>query len=109
MMNAEKRLEYLRGLSQTARERQVNPNHARHAILEAAFAQVQNQDDWKNPINAIVEIEKENNPIGPGLYAQAIQYFTGVEPVSFIVDENETSYSIRFVCEGYRLGPAGDH
>lgn len=109
----QKRTQYLRGIAAGAPEREVNDSLARNAIFTAAFSQVQNQQDWKNPVNAIVEVSSRDE-IGIGLYIAAIQYFTGTRPEIFLLDRttlgggDEVS-KFRIVSEGYRLGPAGDH
>ena len=100
----DKRTDYLRGISISAPERTVNVSNARHKILEAAFEQVQDRADWKNPINALIEIHT-NDKIGVGVYMDAIEYFTGRQPMLFIHSENadRTITTFRIVGEGYRL------
>lgn len=104
-MTAEaKRLEYLRGIFSSAPERTVNVANARHKVLEAAFEQVQDRADWKNPVNALIEIHT-NDTIGVGIYMDAIEYFTGCKPELFLHSENadRTITTFRIVAEGYRL------
>ena len=104
-LNDAKRVEYLRGIAASATERRVEPaGPARHAILKAAFEQVEDKTDWKNPINALV-IVHEHDTIGLGLYLDAIEYFVGTRPEVFLVDSNDakTVSTFRIVSEGYRL------
>lgn len=110
MTRAEKRTEYLRGIASTAPERTVNVNNANHKVFEAAFEHVQNKADWKGPINALITI-KAKDPIGVGVYMQAIEYFTGTKPELFLHHdaEDKSESTFRIVSEGYRLGGAGDH
>lgn len=99
-----KRVEYLRGISSSAPERKVLRDKARHDILKAAFEQVEDKSDWKNPINALVEID-EMDTIGVGIYMDAIEFFTGCKPQLFIHETNaeRTKTTFRIVAEGYRL------
>lgn len=104
MTPEEKRTEYLRGIASSARERRVTKDLARHAILKAAFEQVEDKSDWKNPINALVVIH-EYDTIGLGVYLDAIEFFVGTKPEVFLVDSNDakTVSTFRIVSEGYRL------
>lgn len=105
MTPEQKRTEYLRGIASSAPERKVEvAGPARHAILKAAFEQVENKQDWKAPINALVVIH-EYDTIGLGVYLDAIQYFVGTKPEVFLVDSNDakTISTFRIVSEGYRL------
>lgn len=99
-----KRTEYLRGIASSAPERKVLRDKARHDILKAAFEQVENKSDWKNPINALVEVDQYDT-IGVGVYMDAIEFFTGCKAQMFIHDTNEdrTKTTFRIVAEGYRL------
>lgn len=100
----DKRTEYLRGIAASAPERTVLRDKAQYEILKAAFEQVQNRDDWKDPINALVEIQ-EKDTIGVGIYIDAIEYFTGCKAMMFIHESNaeRTKTTFRIVAEGYRL------
>lgn len=99
-----KRVEYLRGISASAPERTVLRDKARHDILKAAFEQIEDKTDWRNPINALVEID-EMDTIGVGLYMDAIEFFTGCKAELFIQATNaeRTKTTFRIVAEGYRL------
>lgn len=104
MTPEEKRTEYLRGIASSATERKVMPALARNLILKTAFEQVENKQDWKAPINALVVIH-EYDTIGLGVYLDAIEFFVGTKPEVFLVDSNEakTVSTFRIVSEGYRL------
>jgi hypothetical protein len=99
-----KRIEYLRGISISAPERTINRDRARHMILEAAFEHVQDKADWKNPINALVEVHSSDT-IGVGIYLDAIEYFTGCKAQMFLHSDSpdRTVSTFRIVAEGYRL------
>lgn len=101
---AEKRTEYLRGIAASAPERHVDMKPALHAVYDAIFAQLHNQNDWMNPINALVQIDQYDK-LGLGLYLDAIEYFTGCKAEVFIHSDNEdrTKTTFRIVAEGYRL------
>ncbi len=99
------RTQYLRGIAASAPERRIDPTGpARHHILKAAFEQVEDKTDWKNPINALVVIQCDDT-IGLGIYLDAIEYFVGTKPEVFLVDSNAsgTVSTFRIVSEGYRL------
>lgn len=104
-MTEANRTQYLRGIAASAPERRVDPNGpARHLVLKAAFEQVEDKTDWKNPINALIVIQ-ENDTIGLGVYLDAIEYFVGTKPEVFLVDSNASGSvsTFRIVSEGYRL------
>lgn len=110
-MLSDKRDEYLRGIAAGAPERYVDANMVRHAILQAAFDAIQDRTDWKNPINALVTIGKDD-AIGLGVYIEAVKHFTSTEPNIYLADgfnAGSGKATYRIVSEGYRLGPAGDH
>ena len=104
MTPEETRTEYLRGIASSAPQRKVSLDIAKHNILKAAFEQVENKQDWKAPINALVVIH-EYDTIGLGVYLDAIEFFVGTKPEVFLVDSNEakTVSTFRIVSEGYRL------
>lgn len=108
-MSSDKRDEYLRGLASALPAIAVNQEKARYEILKAAFDIVANRTDWKEPIHATVTIH-QYDPIGLGIYVDAIKFFTGTEPNTYVVDGFDASTGMatyRIVSEGYRLGPAG--
>jgi len=67
--------------------------------LKYVFKNVCDENDWKEPIIAI--IDKNDWEI----VRKAIVFMTATLPV--ITAETAIKYSI--YAEGYRLGPAGDH
>lgn len=99
-----KRVECLRGIASSAPERKVLRDKARHDILKAAFEQVEDKTDWKNPINALVEVHTMDT-IGVGIYLDAIEYFTGCKAQMFLHSDSpdRTVSTFRIVAEGYRL------
>lgn len=110
-MTTDKRDQYLRGIAASAPEVVIDASSARHSILNAAFDQIKDRTDWKNPINALVTIHKDDQ-IGLGIYIEAIKYFTATEPNVYIAkgfDADSKQATYRIVSEGYRLGLAGDH
>lgn len=106
----DRRDQYLRGIASSAPERNVNVGAATFSILEQAFEAVQNQQDWKNPINALITVNAKDK-IGLGVYLDAIEYFTGTKPSVYLNASNadNTESTFRIVSEGYRLGSAGDN
>lgn len=69
-------------------------------LLEAIFANIQDPEDWKNPISVSVPGEMVSVAVA------AIKFYTATVPtVSLNVGTME--YLIESV--GYRMGPAGDH
>jgi hypothetical protein len=72
---------------------------AHQALLRFAFAQIQNPDDWKGPIDCIVPFA------AAATYVEAITFMTGVAPTS----ERSGYNSFRLKCVGYSAGPCGDH
>jgi hypothetical protein len=108
-MNEAARTQYLLGIAASAPERRVDPcGPARHNILKAAFEEIEDKTDWKNPINALV-IVQEYDTIGLGVYLDAIEYFVGTKPEVFLVHSNAsgTISTFRIASEGYRL--SGHH
>jgi len=77
--------------------------------LKQAFDNVSDPEDWRAEIDAVV--------LGPQIDVTiaAIDFFTATKPqVSLnIEDDRKTGLlggqGFRVQCEGYRLGPAGDH
>ena len=108
-MTPDKRDQYLRGIAASAPEVKVDWTRARQAILAAAFDQISNPNDWRAPINALMTIH-EYDSISLGVYVEAVKYFTGTEPNTYVADgfnERTRQATYRIVSEGYRLGPAG--
>lgn len=65
--------------------------------LSDCFDAVANPDDWRAPIDAIVEAVDLNDTI------QAVIHYTASTPI--IVDDGPGKY--RLYAQGYRAGPAG--
>lgn len=110
---AQKRTQYLRGIYASAPERVVDAGKCRHEMLDAAFSQVANTLNWKDPINAVITCH-EDGPVatGVGVFLEAIEYFTATKPEMFIVSQEldakgKQINTFRLVSEGYNLGPAG--
>ena len=78
----------------------VSPSGITNDQLSEAFDKVADPADWKNPIYAMCSGE------GVKIVMEAIQYFTGTDPV-IRLDINTMQYHIESV--GYRMGPSGDH
>ena len=71
--------------------------------LTAAFEKVQNQDDWKAPISAVIDISE-----GPIVEA-SIAYFTSTAADFLPIKCGGKAGKYRVKSIGYRAGPAGDH
>lgn len=69
--------------------------------LREAFQLVQDNEDWKNPINKRVALPKH---ISVEDVLQAITHFTGT-----VGDFMPCGDEYIFVADGYRMGPCGDH
>lgn len=109
MTAEDKRDQYLRGLASSVPPLEVNREKARHDILKAAFDMVANRSDWKAPVHATVTIHQYDS-LSLGVFADAIEYFTGTKPNIYVVDgfnEGTGMATYRLVAEGYRLGPSG--
>jgi len=79
----------------------------RQKEMNRLFSEVQDQTDWRAPIDAWVskiEVDK---------YIDAIQFFTATTAkqieTRFNSLKGDTGTMVRLVSEGYRNGPAGDH
>lgn len=70
------------------------------AVYRTAFDQVCSAEDWRGPIDCLVP------PVVAPVFSQAIEFMTGVAPVSCAVEEGGKK-SIRLTCVGYRNGPCG--
>jgi hypothetical protein len=68
-------------------------------ILEKYFGKIQNNEHWKNPIDAFCRAEEQY------MVEKAIIFFTATTP-TFEKMNNEW---VRVRAAGYRAGPAGDH
>lgn len=71
------------------------------ALLQLAFDQVCDKEDWKAPIDCIVPHDTVS------IYEQAIEFMTGVKPDSELTALCFTPM-YRLTCVGYRNGPCGD-
>lgn len=67
--------------------------------LEAAFNLVKDPEDWKKPIDKVIDTYQMD------IVGKAIQFFTATEPMF----EPNKSGCVRVTSIGYRAGPAGDH
>ncbi len=68
------------------------------AQLDAAFDRVRNSDDWRAEIDATLDITDAERDV----ITFAIIFFTGTSPL--VARELD---GIRFMSEGYRMGPCG--
>lgn len=81
----------------------ILPESNEHAdLLRAAFNQVCDPADWKNPVDCIVPWASAS------VYTEAIAFMTATTPICrhTIVKGYDCA---RISSVGYRMGPAGDH
>lgn len=71
--------------------------------LTAAFDMVCSADDWKAPIDAIVDVDDDLN-----LIRRAVIHFTATDVQWKFAPEHGPT-KLRVTAKGYRMGPAGDH
>lgn len=71
-------------------------------ILNAAFKQICNTQDWKAPIECLVPWDTAN------VYMEAISHMTATVASCERVTIDGRLYAY-LKAEGYRAGPAGDH
>ena len=69
------------------------------------FDEVANPEDWRAPINAIVEVNEDiANTLNS--YMDAITFYTAIHPKDIVIEFlGKNRYNI--YCVGYRMGPAG--
>ena len=108
MSSEAKRTDYLRGIASGVTSINVNANKARHAILDAAFTQVAHPVDWKKPINVVMTFHENDSSASLGTYMDAIEYFVGTRPATFIVSQEidgkgKQINTFRIVSEGFYL------
>jgi hypothetical protein len=80
--------------------RLVEHSGAYALLLQTAFNQICNPDDWKAPIDALVPWEAAN------VYMQAVEFMTATTCQCERV-KKEGLYYGRLTSIGYRDGPAG--
>ena len=66
--------------------------------LKEYFEKVQNPNDWKAPINALVD------PADVDGVTEAVIFYTGTIP-----EYKRSGKQVRVTAVGYRMGPCGDH
>lgn len=71
-------------------------------LLQTAFNQICDPQDWKGPIDCVVPWEAAS------VYIEAIKYMTATTPVSHVEQMDGQLYA-HLTSVGYRMGPAGDH
>lgn len=71
-------------------------------LLQFAFNQICDKQDWKGPIDCLVPWEAAST------YVEAIKWMTATSPECKHVIHSGQSYA-RLTSVGYRMGPAGDH
>lgn len=69
--------------------------------LRAAFEAVAPKDDWKGPIDAVI------NTSMFAVTRVAVRFFTATE--LYAVNPGSRSVEVRVQADGYRAGPCGDH
>ena len=78
----------------------MNYTNYTRSELRAAFEKVEDKSDWKNPIDATIDVAELDVTVN------AIRFFTGTES-NWQLIPNTSQVRIRAI--GYRSGPAGDH
>lgn len=68
-------------------------------LMHFLFKQVQDPNDWKGPIDAVVPWDCAN------VYMQAVEFMTAVRPTCERIPGMPGV--ARLTCVGYRAGPAG--
>jgi len=74
-----------------------------YIVMDRAFEMVRNQDDWKAPIDAHVDVEDINDG---QIIAMAIEFYTATRPIVRMVERDENGFRLSFEAAGYRAGPA---
>lgn len=70
-------------------------------LLQQAFDQICDPEDWKGPIHAMVPWDAAN------VYMQAVQHMTATSCTCELVTRDGIAYAL-LKSVGYRAGPAGD-
>lgn len=76
-------------------------NNKKCELLREAFQLVQDNEDWKNPINKQVKLPDH---ISVEDVLEAISHYTAT-----IGNCMPCGDEYIFIAEGYRMGPCGDH
>ncbi len=74
-------------------------------LMRAAFEDVQNPQDWREPISATI------SAVNQELTRQAVIWFTGTEPTFEPIAKRSMATGaklVRVTATGYRMGPCGD-
>ena len=79
--------------------RSMDPLEAQK-VLKDIFSGLQDPDDWKAPIDRVVDPSDEEML---DVYCYAVRYFTATEPTLQALCDGR----YRIKSEGYRAGPAG--
>lgn len=80
--------------------RLVEHGGAYATLLQAAFDQICDTDDWRGPIDCMVPWT------GASVYVDAIRFMTATEPRAVHTVQEGQSFA-RITSIGYRAGPAG--
>ncbi len=75
------------------------------AVLQTAFALVENKADWRGPINATISAIPGACDVDVDIICRAVEFFTATTAK---VTKNDDG-SMTVTAKGYRAGEAGDH
>jgi hypothetical protein len=67
-------------------------------VLRKAFERIENKDDWKAPINAVIHREDYV------LFSEAVEFFTATP---LVIMKHIGNSMFHVTAKGYRAGPAG--
>jgi len=75
--------------------------------LDRVFKLVHEEDDWKAPIDAIVNLEHPDINGEMNVIREAVVFFTGTAPELYAVPGLTPDKFIHVLALGYRNGPCG--
>ena len=78
-------------------------------VLDAAFDKVKNPNDWKGPIDTVLDFEPSHDLAEElNIIQDAVEFHTATQAdLSGVPDSDRVRIRVR--AKGYRMGPAGDH